>query len=102
MLGAPVVSSGKRNFRKISRAQFQDALFSLVAGLNLTQIQQIQKTLFLLIGYFFLFDWLIIGTSRQNSRGFGETCLIPPWSGQRGQVMFARCGTLNSLDFFSA
>ena len=40
------------------------------------------------------------GTSRQNSRGFGETCLIPPWWGQRGQVMFARCGTLNSLEFF--
>ena len=30
----------------------------------------------------------------------GETCLIPPWWGQRGQVMFARCGTLNSLEFF--
>ena len=51
-------SSGERNFRKINRAQFQDALFSLVAGLNLTQIQQIQqiqKTLFFLIGYFFYF-----------------------------------------------
>src|SRR4029434_9846697 len=46
MLGAPVVSSGERNFLKINRAQFQDALFSLVAGLNLTQIQQIQKIRF--------------------------------------------------------
>src|SRR4029434_10546240 len=54
MLGAPVVSSGEQNFRKISRAQFQDALFSLVAGLNLTQIQQIR----------FFSDWLL--TDRQG------------------------------------
>ena len=100
MLGAPVVSSGERNFRKINRAQFQDALFSLVAGLNLTQIQQMYFSDWLLCSPFFFFDWLISGTSRQNSRGFGETCLIPPWWGQRGQVMFARCGTLNSLEFF--
>src|SRR4029434_10251206 len=52
MLGAPVVSSGKRNFLKIVHAQFQDALFSLVAGLNLTQIQQIQKIRF-------FSDWLL-------------------------------------------
>ena len=49
---------------------------------------------------FLLFDWLITGTSRQNSRGFGETCLIPPLWGQRSQVMLARCGTLNSLEVF--
>ena len=46
-----MVSSGERNFLKINRAQIQDALFSLVAGLNLTQIQQIQKIGFFLIGY---------------------------------------------------
>src|SRR4029434_2908241 len=72
MLGAPVVFSGERNFRKISRPQFQDALFSLVAGLNLTQIKKIQKIRFffywLFCSPFFFFDWLISGTSRQNSR----------------------------------
>ena len=103
MLGDPVVSSGERNF-KINRAQFQDALFSLVAGFNLTQIQQIQNIRFfsdwLLCSPFLFFDWLISGTSRQHSRGFGETCLIPQWWGQCGQVMFARCSTLNSLEFF--
>src|SRR4029434_2828567 len=52
MLGAPVVSSGERNFWKINRAQFQDALFSLVAGLNLIQIQQIQNIRF-------FSDWLL-------------------------------------------
>ena len=87
-----------------STARNSRMLFSLVAGLHFTKIQQIQKIRFFLIGYcvahFFFFDWLISGTSRQNSRGFGETCLIAPWWGQRGQVMFVRCGTLNSLEVF--
>jgi len=42
----------------ISRAQFQDALFSLVAGLNLTQIQQ---TRFFLIGYCVAHFFLLVG-----------------------------------------
>src|SRR4029434_1584846 len=94
----------ERNIRKISRAQFQDALFSLVAGLNFTQIQQIQNIRFFsdwpLCSLFLFFDGLISGTSRQNSRGFGETCLIAPWREQHGHVMFACCGTLNSLELF--
>ena len=61
MLGDPVVSSGERNFRKINRAQFQDALFSLVAGLNLTQIQQIHKIRFFLIGYCVAHFFFLIG-----------------------------------------
>jgi len=62
MQGSQVLKTGKSDISIIipppptrrtklsdtSRAQFQDALFSLVAGLNLTQIQRIR---FFLIGY---------------------------------------------------
>src|SRR4029434_8461037 len=57
MLGAP----GERNIRKINRTQFQDALFLLVAGLNLTQIQQIHKIHFFLIGYSVAHFFCLIG-----------------------------------------
>src|SRR4029434_2347327 len=54
---------------------------------------------FFLIGYC-IDHFFVLADKWHLTEKLGETCLIPPWGGQRGQVMFARCVTLNSLEFF--
>jgi len=81
----------ERNLRiSVSRDQFQDALFSLVAGLHLTQIQQIRFfSDWLLCRPFLFFDWLISGSSQQNLKGALDSSTV-----RAARLMFARCGTL--------